>query len=73
MVNWEKGEGIPSEKGKIDQIAEYLQIPAEALFVNPNAQVGAEAKVIKMTPKQVVEAANELAAKGELVIKWKPN
>ena len=73
IVSWEKGEGIPGEKGKIDQIAEYLQTPAQAFFLDPTDSSPQEAKKLRITPKQAVEVVNELAAKGELVIKWKPN
>lgn len=72
LIRWEKGENMPREEGQIDQLAEYLNVPPESLFKRPGGTPEPETKGLKLTPKQIIEAANELAAKGEIVIRWKP-
>lgn len=71
LIRWEKGENMPREEGQIDQLAEYLKVPPESLFQRPgDVPIPRE---VKLTPKEIIEAANELAAKGQVVFKWKNN
>ena len=70
LIRWEKGENMPREEGQIDALAEILRVPPEELFqrgegIPPPPTTG-------FTHKQVIDAANELAAKGEIILKWKP-
>ena len=69
LIRWEKGENMPREEGQIDTLAEILRVPPEHLFQRDDEMP--PPSEVKFTPKQIVDAANELAAKGQIVLKWK--
>jgi len=71
LIRWEKGENMPREEGQIDDLAAYLKVPPESLFQRPT-DAPIEPRDIKPSRKEVLMVINELAAKGELVIKLRP-